>query len=243
MVDITNPIFRHMCSNFGADYTYTEMVSTSGIINNNEKTNRLCESIDDSPYSIQLCGSNFDMFYKSIVIIEKKYKPTAIDINMGCPSKKIISCGCGAALLKKDPKDIRKELEDLCSITTIPITAKIRILENENKTIDMVTNLEKSGIEAICVHGRTSRMKYSGNVNINMIKEIKKNVSIPVIANGDINNIETAKKILDKTNCDGIMIGRAAIGNPNIFTTLKNIKLINENEDMNIKDLKNNYDS
>lgn len=221
MVEITDPVFRYLCSKYKADYTYTEMISSNAIINGNIISKELCISIDRSPYAVQVFGNDFNILHKSLSIIEEEFKPTSLDINMGCPSKKIINSGAGSSLIKKDPEELYKQFKDLNSTLKTPITVKIRILNNIKKTLCLVDKLEKSGIEAIVIHGRTSEMKYSGNVNIDAITQIKSNLSIPIIGNGDIRTFKEAKDMLEKTNCDGLMIGRAAIGNPSIFNIIK----------------------
>ncbi len=239
MVGITDPIFRDMCSRNGADYTYTEMINPIGLLHNN-KFEKICSSINNYPYSIQIFGNKFNMMYKELEMIEETYNPHSIDINMGCPSKKVISCGYGSSLLYQNNYEIFKELKDLVSTIKIPITVKMRILSDNKKTLDFGIRLEKSGIEAISIHGRTSEMKYSGLINRDIISKFKKRLSIPIIANGDIRNIFDFKSMIEDTNCDGVMIGRAAIGNPTIFNEIKMNQKLNINDTtFNIKNHNN----
>lgn len=221
MVNITDPIYRHMCIKNNADYTYTEMISSNSIIHNNKKIDKLCFSLFKEKQAIQVFGNTFEILSKSISIIEEKYSPNSIDINMGCPSYKIRRIGCGSEMLKMNTNNLYGLIKDIVSITKTPLTIKMRILNNYNKTIDITKKFEDAGIKALVIHGRTSEMKYKGKSSIDIIKLIKKNISIPIIANGDIDNVVTANNILEYTECDGLMIGRAAIGNPSIFNEIK----------------------
>lgn len=220
MAGVADASFRQLCYELGADLTYTEMVSVKALLHNNKKTFKLLDVYDKTPTAVQLFGHNKEDFVKVIQsgIIDKF---DIIDINMGCPAPKIVKNGDGSALLKNI--DLAREIISACvSATNKPITVKIRIgfeLDN-NIAVEFAKMCEQAGASAICVHGRTREQFYSGKVDYQTIKNVKKAVNIPVIGNGDIVDIESYKKML-QTGVDGVMIGRGALGNPEIFAILK----------------------
>ena len=220
MAGVADASFRQLCYELGADLTYTEMVSVKALLHNNKKTFKLLDVYDKTPTAVQLFGHNKEDFVKVIQsgIIDKF---DIIDINMGCPAPKIVKNGDGSALLKNI--DLAREIISACvSATNKPITVKIRIgfeLDN-NIAVEFAKMCEQAGASAICVHGRTREQFYSGKVDYQTIKKVKKAVNIPVIGNGDIIDIESYKKML-QTGVDGVMIGRGALGNPEIFAILK----------------------
>jgi len=167
-----------------------------------------------------LYNSNADSLARSAHIITERYLPEIIDVNLGCPAQNIIKNECGAALLEK-PEAIREIIERLSDSLDVPLTAKIRISRSFDRTLKIARIIEKAGADALIVHGRTKMQQYSGKSNLEFIKNIKRELSIPVIANGDIIDEKTAKHVLEYTRCDGLMIGRAAMGNPYIFRRLK----------------------
>jgi tRNA-dihydrouridine synthase B len=234
MHDITNIAFRIMCKNYGAGLVSTELLSANAIAKGNKselrgaKTNK-----KEGPIAIQLFGQNTENILKASKIVEKDFD--IIDFNLGCPSKKILAQGCGAALLKRKNK-IKEIVEKTSKIIKKPFTVKIR---NEN-AVEISKICEKAGASAITIHGRTAGQGYSGNADWNIIKEIKQVVEIPVIGNGDVIDGESAKKMFEETNCDYIMVGRAAIGNPFIFKQineyLKTGKIIKQTREEKIKD-------
>ncbi len=217
MAGISDESYRILAHNMGAALTYTEMVSSMGIIYNSKKTVDLMK-IDDKyrPISIQIFGNNIDSFVKAAKYIDENIKPDIIDINMGCPVPKVaIKSQAGSALLK-NPDYIGKIVSAIVNNVSVPITVKIRSGWDSNSIncIEVAKICEKAGACAITIHPRTRKQGYSGKADWSLIKKVKQSVSIPVIGNGDITTIYDAKKMLDECNCDAIMIGRATIGNP-----------------------------
>ena len=224
MDDVTDRAFRQLCKENGADFTYTEFVSIESLVRNVDKSfNKISFSNIERPIGIQIFGNNLKSFLGSIKIIEK-YNPDEININCGCPVKKITNKGCGSALLK-DIKGLITILKELTKITNVPITIKTRLGWDENSIIieDFVLRLQEIGIKKVIIHARTRSQMYSGNVNLEYLKNIKdnKDIKIEIIGNGDVVDIDSYNKMLN-TRVDGVMIGRGSIGNPWIFNDLKN---------------------
>ncbi len=214
---VTNLPFRLLCKKYGAALVYSEMTFSEAILRQNEKSlDRVCTTNEERPVGIQLLGSNPNSVINSAKIIEQKFHPELMDVNLGCPSQSVIKNECGAALLKK-PEVIGEIISGLSGSLDVPITAKIRILNSLDETLKIARIIEKAGAAAIIVHGRTQKQQYSGKSNFGFIKNIKSELSIPVIANGDIFDEKIAKHVLEYTQCDGLMIGRAAMGDPHIF--------------------------
>ena len=217
MSGVTNLPSRLLCRKYGASLVYSEMTSSEAVVRKNLKSiERGFTCACEKPMGIQLMGSVPTNLAASAFFLQERYLPELIDVNFGCPAQSVIKNGCGSELLKK-PELIGKIVKSLSDSLDIPITAKVRILESLDETLKIAKIIEKSGAEAITVHGRTQKQGYSGKSNLEFIKNIKSELSIPVIANGDIFDEKSAEKILDHTKCDGLMIGRAAIGNPFIF--------------------------
>ena len=214
----TNTVYRKICHDLGAGLTYTEMISDKGLLYDNDKTWDLC-FIDQNehPTSLQLFGGNIEEITKAAILIDKKTNCDIIDINMGCPVKKVLKSGSGSYLLQ-DVNYIEKMVRSIVDNVSKPVTCKIR-LGWDHKTInhiEIAKACERGGASAICVHGRTKSDFYSGKVNLEAIKEVKENVNIPVIGNGDVKTIEDLENML-ATGVDFVMIGRASLGNPWIF--------------------------
>ena len=217
MSGVTNLPFRLLCKKYGAALVFSEMASSEAIIRLNEKSKtRLLSCTEERPLGIQLMGSSADNLVRSALFVQEKYNPDIIDVNLGCPAQEIIKNGCGSALLKK-PGFIRDIISGLSGSINVPLTAKMRILDNYDDSLKIARTIEKAGADALIVHGRTQKQQYSGKSNIEIIKKIKKELSIPVLANGDIVDELSARNVLEYTGCDGLMIGRAAMGNPYIF--------------------------
>lgn len=217
MSGVTNLPSRLLCRKYGASLVYSEMTSSEAIIRQNPKSIGRGSTCDDErPMGIQLMGSVPANLTASALFLQERYRPELIDINFGCPAQSVIKNGCGSELLK-NPELIGAIIKSLSDSLDIPVTAKIRILGDFDETLRVAGIIEKSGADAITVHGRTQKQGYSGKCNLDFIKKIKSELSIPVIANGDVCDEKTAKQIIEYTNCDGLMIGRAAIGNPFIF--------------------------
>lgn len=217
MADVTDAAFRILCSKYGAGLTYTEMISSTALARGNKKSFDLLDiQSEEKPIAVQLMGENINDIKEAVKSVQDKVD--IIDFNMGCPMKKIVDCGCGAALLKK-PKKVKEIVGALVSVSDKPISVKIRS-GWDNKSINAVKIakiIEKEGASMITVHAKTKMQLRSGKPDLNIIKDVKENVNIPVIGNGEINKPEDAKEMFEKTNCDFIMIGRAASKNPYIF--------------------------
>ena len=217
MAGICNSAFRRIIKEMGAGLIYAEMVSDKALVYESKKTEDMLYMTDyERPISQQIFGSDVDSFKKAAKIVYQKMKPDIIDINMGCPVPKVaVSAQAGAALLK-NPEKIYEIVKEVVSVVPVPVTVKIRSGWDFNSinAVEVAKMCEKAGASAICVHPRTRSQKYEGLSDWNIIKEVKKNVNIPVIGNGDIKSIYDAKRMIDETGCDAIMIGRAVLGNP-----------------------------
>ena len=232
MAGVTDYAFRVIAKEFGAGVVYSEFVSAHGIIRKNEKTlNMIKFSEFERPIGIQIFGDTPEVMENAARLVYKKFKPNLIDINYGCPVPKVTKKGAGSAALK-DLCLMEDITEAVVKAVDIPVTVKMRAGWNSENIVSTQAgiNLEKIGIKAITLHPRTTVQMYKGHANWDLIKELKDNVKIPVIGNGDIKSIDDINKMFTQTNCDGIMIGRAALGNPWFFTQIK--KYIN-NEDFN----------
>ncbi|MFL2510846.1 MAG: tRNA dihydrouridine synthase DusB [Candidatus Neomarinimicrobiota bacterium] len=237
MAGVTDYAFRVIAKEFGAGVVYSEFVSAHGIIRKNEKTlNMIKFSEFERPIGIQIFGDTPEVMENAARLVYKKFKPNLIDINYGCPVPKVTKKGAGSAALK-DLCLMEDITEAVVKAVDIPVTVKMRAGWNSENIVSTQAgiNLEKIGIKAITLHPRTTVQMYKGHANWDLIKELKDNVKIPVIGNGDIKSIDDINKMFTQTNCDGIMIGRAALGNPWFFTQIK--KYIN-NEDFNDISLK-----
>lgn len=218
MAGVTDKAFRLITKPFGPSLMYTEMVSGKGLLYKNKKTQVLLEVLDDEkPTAAQIFGHEADVMAK-IAEDSLAYGAEFIDINMGCPAPKIVNNGDGSALMK-NPSLASEIIRAVKSAVNVPVTVKFRAGWDSStiNAVEFAKMAENSGADAITVHGRTREQFYSGQANIDIIKQVKQAVSIPVIGNGDIDSGISAKRMLDYTSCDGIMIGRAAQGNPWIF--------------------------
>ena len=232
MAGVTDFAFRVIAKEFGAGVVYSEFVSAHGIIRKNEKTlNMIKFSEFERPIGIQIFGDTPEVMESAARLVYEKFKPDLIDINYGCPVPKVTKKGAGSAALK-DLCLMEDITEAVVKAVDIPVTVKMRAGWNSENIVSTKAgiNLEKIGIKAITLHPRTTVQMYKGHANWDLIKELKDSVNIPVIGNGDIKSIDDINKMFTQTNCDGIMIGRAALGNPWFFTQIK--KYIN-NEDFN----------
>ena len=222
MAGVTDLPFRLLCKEQGAGLLCMEMVSAKAIYYNNKNTEALME-IDDRerPVSLQLFGSDADIMSEMAKRIEEK--PFAIlDINMGCPVPKVAGNGEGSALMK-NPALVREIVSKVVKAIEKPVTVKIRkgFDEEHVNAVEIAKIIEDCGAAAVAVHGRTREQYYSGKADWDIIRQVKEAVSIPVIGNGDVTGPESAKKMIEETGVDGIMIGRAARGNPWIFKQIK----------------------
>ena len=230
LAGFTNAAFREICAECGAEYTVSEMISAKAVCYNDKKTLTLAKNSSDIPMALQLFGSEPEYIARAVKILTSdeylsqndSVMPAAIDINMGCPVHKIVSNGEGSALMK-DKARAAQVVRAACEASALPVTVKIRagFYSTEKNAPEFAAALEAAGAAAVCVHGRTREQMYSGEVDIDIIKEVKTAVSIPVIANGDIKSGADAMRMLECTGCDALMIGRGAVGNPWIFESIK----------------------
>ena len=218
MAGISNPAYMKICEELKTGFAITELISSEAIVRGNEKTFNMLNGIEKikMPIAIQIFGSNPTVMAKAAKIINKRYPNKIIDINMGCPVPKVaLKAHSGSGLLK-NPEKVGEIVKAVVNAVDVPVTVKIRSgWDKENINADKIAKIiEEAGASAITIHGRTRSQGYSGKVDLEIIKKVKESVSIPVIGNGDIKNVEEAKKMIEYTNCDAIMIGRAALGNP-----------------------------
>ena len=214
----TNQVYRQICHDLGAGLTYTEMISDKGLLYENDKTWDLCYiEEDERPVSLQLFGGNIEEITKAAILIDQRSNCDIIDINMGCPVKKVLKSGSGSYLIQ-DTKYLEEMVRSVVNNVSKPVTVKVRIGWDHHSInhVEIAKAAERGGASAICVHGRTKSDFYSGKVNLDAIREVKENVSIPVIGNGDVKTIEDLQNMLN-TGVDFVMIGRASLGNPWIF--------------------------
>lgn len=225
MAGICNSAYRQICKDMGCGLIYAEMVSDKAITYSNQKTiDMLYMTEKERPISQQIFGSDKESFVEAAKFIEKEMKPDIIDINMGCPVPKVaVRAQAGSALLK-DLDKIFDIVSSVVSAVNVPVTVKIRSGWDSNhiNAVEVAKVIEKAGASAICVHPRTRSQGYSGKADWNIIKEVKENVSIPVIGNGDIKSPEDAKRMLEETKCDAVMIGRGVLGNPWLIKNIVN---------------------
>jgi nifR3 family TIM-barrel protein len=224
MEDVTYKSFRYMCKKYGADVMYTEFVSSEALIRDIQKTKQKMALFDfDRPVAIQIYGHDINSMVEAAKVAEE-CQPDFIDINYGCPMKKIIRHGAGAAMLQ-DLHKMQQMTEAIVKAVKLPVTAKTRLGWDENSKIivEVAERLQDAGVAALAIHGRTRSQLYTGVADWSLIADVKKNprMKIPIIGNGDINGPESAKKFLDQTGVDALMIGRGSIGRPWIFSEVK----------------------
>lgn len=224
MEDVTYQSFRWMCKKFGADVMYTEFVSSEALVRNIEKTKQKMHLYDfDRPVAIQIYGHNIDSMVRAAQVAEE-FNPDFIDINYGCPMKKIVRHGAGAAMLKDLPK-MQQMTAEIVKAVKVPVTAKTRLgwMAGDTPIMEVAERLQDTGIQALAIHGRTREQLYTGEADWTLIGEVKNNpkIQIPIIGNGDINSGEKAKALLDATGVDALMIGRGAIGRPWLFREVR----------------------
>ncbi len=224
MEDVSDPPFRALCKEQGADVVYTEFVSSEGLIRNAAKSVMKLDIYEkERPVGIQIFGANMDSMLQTIDIVEKS-NPDIIDINFGCPVKKVVSKGAGAGILK-DICLMEKLTAEMVKRTNLPVTVKTRLGWDHDsiKIVEVAERLQDVGIKAIAIHGRTRAQMYKGNADWKPIAAVKNNprMHIPVFGNGDVNCPEKAVEMRDEYGLDGTMIGRASIGNPWFFKQVK----------------------
>jgi nifR3 family TIM-barrel protein len=224
MEDVSDPPFRAVCKENGADLMYTEFISADGLIRDAAKSIQKLDIYDyERPIGIQIFGDKIDAMREAAAIAEEA-QPEIVDINYGCPVKKVACKGAGAGILLDLPK-MQEMTKEIVNNVNLPVTVKTRLGWDDNsiKIVEVAKRLQDVGIQALTIHGRTRKQMYKGEANWNLIAEVKNNpsINIPIFGNGDIDSPKKALAYKNEYGVDGIMIGRAAIGNPWIFSQIK----------------------
>ena len=224
MEDVTDPPFRYMCKKFGVDMMYSEFVSSDALSRNVKKTMEKMEiHPGEKPFGIQLYGKNIQAMIESARITEN-WEPDIIDLNFGCPVKKVAMKGAGAGMLRDVPIML-KMTREVVSATKLPVTVKTRLGwdEDSKNIVELALRLQDTGIRALAIHGLTRAQMYGGQADWNLIGEVKNHpdISMPIIGNGDIDSPQKARRMFDDYGVDAIMVGRAAIGRPWLFRSIR----------------------
>lgn len=224
MEDVSDPPFRYLCKQFGADLMYTEFISSEGLIRDAVKSRKKLDIFEyERPVGIQIFGGEIEPMKEAAEIAEK-VNPDLIDINFGCPVKKVVCKNAGAGILKDIPRMVRMT-EEIVKCTGLPVTVKTRLGWDDNSKfiVETAERLQDVGIKAITIHGRTREQMYKGEADWTLIGAVKNNprMKIPVFGNGDVDSPQSAKEKKDRYGVDGVMIGRASIGYPWIFNEIK----------------------
>ena len=224
MEDVSDPPFRALCKRHGADMMYTEFISSEGLIRDAHKSTQKLDIYDEErPIGIQIFGGDEDAMRQSAEIVERS-KPELLDINYGCPVKKVVCKNAGAGILKNIPKMV-KLTKAIVESTNLPVTVKTRLGWDQSsmKIVEVAERLQDVGIKAISIHGRTRVQMYKGEADWSLIGEVMNNprINIPIFGNGDVDSPQKALEIKNRFGVDGVMIGRAAIGNPWVFNQIK----------------------
>ena len=220
MAGICNEAYREICKEKGAGLIYAEMVSIEGIAHGNAKSLSMTKVTPyEHPIALQIFGSNLKSFMKAAKYVDEETDADIIDINMGCPVPKVATRAQAGAALLRDPQKVFDIISSITSTVKKPVTIKIRLGWDDNSIncVEIAKIAERAGCKAIAIHARTRCAMYSGKANWSWIKKVKEAVNIPVIGNGDVFSGADAKRMIDETGCDGVMIARGAIGNPWIF--------------------------
>ena len=244
----TNSVYRNICGDMGASLVYTEMISDKGLLYDNDRTLRMATGKEDTyPLAVQIFGYDIEEMVKAAKIVDEKCDCDIIDINMGCPVKKVIKANSGSYLLK-DIEYAAKMVREIKKVISKPLSVKMRIGWDHDSIncVEMAQALEAAGVDMIAVHGRCKSDMYQGKSNWDWIKKVKESVNIPVVGNGDLKCGKDVIAFLKYTNCDAVMIGRASFGNPWVFKemqcALDNIEYIEPSIDERISLLRYHID-
>ena len=219
MAGVTDFAFRQLVKEFACGLVCAEMVSSKGLIYNNDRTVEMLNiHPEERPISIQIFGCEPEIMAQAARIVEEK-GADIVDINMGCPVPKVVKNQEGSALMK-NPQLAREIVQAVVGAVNVPVTVKMRKgwAANQVNAVELAKIVEEAGAAAVAVHGRTREQYYSGQADWGIIKKVKESISIPVIGSGDVTSPEEAKRMLEETSCDGVMIGRGALGNPRVFS-------------------------
>lgn len=220
MAAVTNPPFRKLCREEGAALVMTEMVSARGIIDNDPRSWRFVDlQPDEHPVSVQLFGAEPAEMAQAAALLQRA-GADAVDINMGCPMKKIVRTGKGAALLR-EPQRAADIVRQMCRAVDIPVTVKMRAGWEETSAVDFALVMQDAGAAAITIHGRTRSDMYNTHADLGVIADVKRALSIPVIGNGDVKCPESAERMFRETGCDAVMVARGCLGNPWVFREIR----------------------
>ncbi len=225
MAGVTDAPFRALCKHYGAEGVVTEMISSRALCYHDKKTEQLAVMpSEERPAFLQIFGNDPECMAEA-ALSALRFSPDGVDINAGCPAPKIVKSGDGSALLRDPDRlyEVVRAVKEALAPHGVPVTVKIRIgFDEEHKNAVKVAELcEKAGADALTVHGRTREQMYAPPVDRESIRAVKQSVSIPVIANGDVTDAKSALSMLAETGCDGLMVGRGALGNPYIFTEIR----------------------
>jgi tRNA-dihydrouridine synthase B len=219
MAGVTDLAYRKIARRFGCELAFTEMVKDIPVVQRNERTLEMVRSADwDHPLGMQLVGRDPKTMAEAARVLEG-LGADVIDVNLGCPVRKVVSDGCGAALLK-EPEQVGRVLDAMIAAVRVPVTIKIRTgfeSGDDQRFLEIVRIASRCGVGAITAHGRTRQQQYSGFSNLQAIKAVKDVATVPVIGNGDIRSGADAKRMIDQTGCDGVMLARGTLGNPWIY--------------------------
>ncbi len=219
MAAVTNPPFRLLCREMGAGLVVTEMISAEGLAHKGRKTLQMLDIREDEhPVSVQIFGRHPELMARAAEVIQDA-GADMVDINMGCPMRKVVSSGHGAALLKR-PDHIYAIIKAMADAVDIPVTAKIRAGWEDTNAVEVAQAIEAAGGAAVTIHGRTRAEMFEGHPDLAAIAALKRHVGIPVIGNGDVRDVESARAMMAETGCDGVMIARGCMGYPWVFREL-----------------------